>query len=886
MTLTLFKASALGADKEVLSVGDGLTLPQVVSLTALDARTVRVVFSRAISFHQFESQALNPSSYQLWRPFDSSKLPVIRCDRVDGVTVDLTTAEQLAVDYQGRVSSAVLDEWGNGIDPANNEASFLGIAPSPPTATWLTSLMGLDAGIQEQLHAGFIPDLVAPALANQDPAPFETLVAQDKVIEFDMIDTESGVDVDSVKIWIEGVLAWQNDAPEVGFSGVRTPIVDGHHFAIDQLVDYAEGQTVNVRVYALDQATIVNTLDESYQFNTIGTAPYLQGVAPYSGELDVDPARHIFLDIIDPETGVDAASIWIKVNGLFAWQSQAAGPGFVVNQTSISGGFSFEITYPGGLLPTGANLVQVYAENNAENPDALSTSWIFSTQDTFPPYLTDQDPAPGATGVETTKPITFTVNDDDTVVLATVRIYVRNVLVFNGASFSAGWTQSFFAAGGVNGYSFVVVPDVSERWSEGETVVVSVVAQDAAGGELSATYDFLVGEDVFPFSIYRFLLRSIRTMDRRSPGLLQPLCEEGFDPIWKSLIFDRLTELQNTIYDPTAIDGRWLPWLKAMVGFTRELDFVASETELRKILNGAAAYWDAKPSEFGLWHAIRLVSGNRFRIRDWFDLRMMSDQTYVLELLEDFDPNVVDFGFDHLTGSHANTSGDPTPGYPEDHTIEFGAGDTQLEPFTSDNQYTYLLLDDFPPPYDELNAIREIERCVVGERKVILKRALPTRASGVDGRWMLAGGIGEWTTEVRLVDEPSGTGALNRELIKFLMEQVRNHGERIDIVYLAFLDEFLSAGDTDQWETSGANVQVERFKSARANGPDPRLASSSTGTIRRRFSSARVPQAASSTSKSGALIPITCTGRALISRPTRFHCGAGSRQPRYSSARP
>lgn len=807
MSFNFFKSSALGVDKHLLGDGSGLTQPAVISCVSTGPNTIRVTFNQAMFFHGTESRILDPGGYAVSRQSDGAKLAVLRCLQISDTVIDLSVVDQEAVVYDCTALPVVLDAWGNSMDPASDTDSFLGTAPPAPVATWFTSLMGLDGGMQEAQHAGFIPDLVAPALANQDPAPFETSVDQDKVIEFDIIDTETGVDVDSVIIKVETVIAWQNDAPQAGFTGTRTPIAGGHHYTIDRLVSYGESETINVEVYALDQAVIVNVLDTSYTFVTFGTSPFLENLSPFSGELDVDAGRRVFLDIVDRETGVNAASIWVKLNGLFAWTGGAPGAGFATTQTIVPDGFRFEITPPGAQLPTGSNTIEVYALNNAENPNILNTSYAFSTLDAFPPYLEDQDPSPGATGVETTRPVSFTLSDDDAVVLSTIRVYLRGELVFNGTSFTAGWGQSFYSAGGINGYTFVCVPDPEKRWREGETVEVSITAQDPTGGTLNSVYEFSVGEELFPFSSYRFILKALRTMDKRSPGLLQPLLEEGVDPVWRQQIFDRLTEMQASLYDPTSIDAKWLPWLKSMVGFTRDLNFVASETELRKILHDAVPYWDVKPSELALARAIRLVTGNRFKVRDWFDLRMMVDEVMVTEQLQDFDPNVLDFGFDHLSGSWARTSISGSTGYPWDHIIVFGTADTQLLPFTSETQYEWLLIKEFPT-FPQLEGIHKIEKCVVGDRYLILEEALPVRSGYTYGTWTLAGGLGEWKTEVRIVDEPTGPGVLNRELIKFLMEHVRNHGERIDIVYTAFLDEFLSAGNLDQWTVSGANVTV------------------------------------------------------------------------------
>lgn len=805
MSYLLLNASSFGVDKRLLTVldGYGLELPQVVSFVAIDSRTVRATFSHAMWFHATKSKLLKETTYAITRDSDGAALPILRLDKISDTVVELTTVDQGGVAYTGSVTGEAIDAWGNAIDPAACSDGFTGIAATLPTATWMASMIGLDAGIQAAEQIGFLPDLDPPYISYQSPAPYETSVSQTKVIVVDVKDDYTGVDVATVKIWIEGSVVWESDAAKPGWSGTRTPIASGYRYQIAKDVPYPESETVIVRFYAKDAAKIPNVLDETWQFVTVGTAPLLENRDPAPGETDVDPARHVWLDIVDPDSGVNESTIWIKLNGVYAWNLGAPGVGFTVNKTTIVGGFRFDIVPPGGKLGSGPNAVWVYAKNNAENPLTLNTGYSFIALDVFPPYLSGQDPAPGAIGVETTRPVALTFNDDVGVVLSSIRVYIRDELVFNGTSFTAGWLQSFYEVGGVNGFSLVCVPDPDKRWREGEVVRVSAIASDTSGGSLSSLYDFSCGEELFPFSSYRFVLQSIREMDKRSPGLLQPIMEEGIDDVWLERIFNRLTELQATIYDPAAIDPRWLPWLKAMVGFGRDLEFQATEHELRKILLNASLYWDEKPTELGIRRAIRLVTGNHFRIRDWFDLRFMVDEATVAEQLQDFDCDALGFDIDLLQGTRARSSVSGSTGYPWDHIVVFATEDYQLLPFQSEDQYQWLLIKS-SPLYPLNEGVHRIEKCVVGERYLILRDPLPSRTAYNYMTWTLAGGMAEFTTEVRLVDELTGDGAVNRALVRFLVEQVRQHGERIDLVYTAFLDEFVAPGELDQWTVSGS----------------------------------------------------------------------------------
>lgn len=71
-----------------------------------------------------------------------------------------------------------------------------------------------------------------------------------------------------------------------------------------------------------------------------------------------------------------------------------------------------------------------------------------------------------------------------------------------------------------------------------------------------------------------------------------------------------------------------------------------------------------------------------------------------------------------------------------------------------------------------------------------------------DGRdpWMIAA-ADTYESNLRIVDE----GDLNRTLVVNLLKLMRASGERWEITYLSFLDQFISDGDDSQWQKSVAD---------------------------------------------------------------------------------
>lgn len=801
MAFNFFNSSSYGVDGHALVQGDGTSRPLIQSVTPINSNKIRVAFDRDIDFHIVFSIAQNPVTYKIERVSDDARLWVLRVEKVDEQTVDLLTLQHEAVDYRITVSPELNDAWGNAIDPAGDSTTYTGLATSEASPTWMASLFGVEAGMQEEQQVGFLPDLDPPYLDNQNPAPAQPNVPRATDIEFDILDDRSadtGVDIDTVKVWIEGVLAWENDAPQPGFSGVRSAIAGGENFVIDPSAIFPESAIISVRVQAYDLASIPNLLDTTYEFNTAGTEPYLANQDPQPLEFDVDPSGPIQFDILDPETGVDPASIWIRVNGDYAWFAGAPQAGFAVNRISIADGYRF-IIQKSGLLPTGSNSVEVYAENQAELPDALHTTYTFTTVDILAPRLVDVDPYAGQTDVVRTTPIVFTIVDDAEVVQASIRIVVNDSLVYNGVTdtFADGWGASIKTGTPSTGFSFSLIRE--EEWEDGEEVFVGVIASDPTGLTMNEAYSFVIESEVeFPFSSYRFIIRSIREKDEKSPGLIQKFMEM-IDRRWKGRIFDRATELA-TLYDPQRIDAKWLPWLKAHVGFTRDLSFEPSVNELRAVIQDGVQLWNDKPAELSLVDAIRMCTGNRYRIGNFFDFRIQSDWTCIGEQLQDFDPHVLDFDHDIWAGDKVRTSISGSTGYPWDHYFVFAAN--QIPNFSYERQFSHIVIDSFVG-YPDLVGIWEIEKCLVGDDVLITKEALPVRSGYNYGRFRLLGGMSEFRTEVRVVDDPTGDRPINRDLLVFLMSQVRAMSERVDIVFVDFLDQFINAGDTDQWSATG-----------------------------------------------------------------------------------
>jgi hypothetical protein len=610
------------------------------------------------------------------------------------------------------------------------------------------------------------------------------------------------------------------------------------------------------------------------------TPPTLQNQAPAPGDISVPVDTNIVLELVDA-AGINAASVILKVNGTAAWQADAQQPGFSVTKTPIAGGFRYTIN-PDADLPEAPITIAVYAADTLSN--VLDTSYGWSTvPDESAPELVRLNPSIEEKDVQAGRGVRLGIIDDFGVVDASIQIWIRDVPAYYLGSFQSGFTGSIKAPNTENGFEFLIIPDEALRWSQNERISVRVVAKDAALNLLDATY-FFTGElaPEQPFSVYRFIMQAVRDHDEQSPGLLSAICE-AFDQVWSDAMFERTSELPDLL-DPDRIPSRWLPWLKSQVGFTRDLSFEPTEEELRRVIKGGVELWNDKPAEEAVRDAIRLVTGNRFLIRDYFDLRFEVDKVRVLEELEDFDPNVLLFSPNAFLQVQQLRTCISSAVWPCTH--EFWFTDPAIPNFTDPKQFTHLLIANHP--VTGLTGIYQIDQLFVGEKRGYIDGTpgFPVQTATV-GPAKLLNVPGDYTTEIRLVDPGvgdlayralassftvgqrvigqdsgaigeivadaligAGTGILtlrhligrfepnesiidtltgaatvdakladttylgeqfrivNRELLDFLVSQVRAFGERYDVIFVDFIDQFITPGDLELWDTSLSGVTV------------------------------------------------------------------------------
>ena len=234
-------------------------------------------------------------------------------------------------------------------------------------------------------------------------------------------------------------------------------------------------------------------------------APYLDNLNPVPGQVDVDYSTTILLDILDDTSGVDDASVWIRVDGSYAWRLGVAQPGFTVTKAVLPKGFRYQIhrtaVFPGAY----AVLVEVHADDLAAIPNSLTTSYSFRTiGDSQAPFLRNRNPGVDVGGVGATQSFAFDVLDDYSGV-APLSLY----FFVNGAPAYVGPTRSWVApfdgyvgrVEDVDGYDGYHVRIDHAAFPASSRVDLRVVARDGQGNVLDETYGFWIAPAIVSVAV-------------------------------------------------------------------------------------------------------------------------------------------------------------------------------------------------------------------------------------------------------------------------------------------------------------------------------------------------------------------------------------------------
>ncbi|GEM_PF-5324450 len=365
-------------------------------------------------------------------------------------------------------------------------------------------------------------DLLPPYVQNENPQPGEVNVPRNTNIYFEVVDDQSGVNLGSVDVTVEGNLIVDDGVAQLGYAVTITPIANGYSFDYDPSTDFAYGQVVDVSIDAADNATPPNVMATyNYSFTIINvndtTAPVVQNENPAPGAINVPVNTNVYLEIVDAGTGVDLNTVNITVEGATIVVNGVVQPGYTVAVNPIANGYNFDYD-PTVDFPANATInVSVDAADLMTPPNVMPTyNYSFDTLDTIPPQLAlvnPSDPDNGATNVPVTSNITFRFNE----AMNQGTLGADTVVTTGSVSGTIGGTFTTTATS--------VTFNPTNNFVAGEviTATVNTNAQDLAGNGLDGDRDGVAeGSPVDDYTISFTVAAAGDTTPPNAPVVISP----------------------------------------------------------------------------------------------------------------------------------------------------------------------------------------------------------------------------------------------------------------------------------------------------------------------------------------------------------------------------
>ncbi|MCI0511928.1 carboxypeptidase regulatory-like domain-containing protein [candidate division KSB1 bacterium] len=241
-------------------------------------------------------------------------------------------------------------------------------------------------------------DRETPYFTEIYPAPNSRQVPINSRIQLDVLDRQSGVNRNSIKMWLN-----DQSVPNLEIKG------DSAHYQIsyfpEQPFDY--NQTMQVKVRATDLVAPISNPDSiSWTFTTSNDLdtlpPYIRDEKPGRNAENVAPETEISLTIVDEQSGVDPNSIELWISGHQVEPTKDIAP----RQVKLN----YQPLQP---FPYNAHIpLEIKASDFARNPNRIHAQYAFQIQvDTMPPLIANFLPPQDAVVTQSRPQIQFDVFD-------------------------------------------------------------------------------------------------------------------------------------------------------------------------------------------------------------------------------------------------------------------------------------------------------------------------------------------------------------------------------------------------------------------------------------------------------------------------------------------
>ena len=253
--------------------------------------------------------------------------------------------------------------------------------------------------------------------------------------------------------------------------------------AFDLVFDYTPGSTVDTNIAELGTGNdiIASVEDLSLVLPTDSGDPYFDSYNPLNGAIDIAVEAAISYNMKDDMSGVDESTRAATINQGSGAVAETVSSSCVTTNTNRVPQCS-AIINPAGYFPY-LQLISVYAEFcdlGDPTQHCTNTTWSFTTEDDVDaPYVENENPADGDTGVVVDTDIVFRIKDykNDAGVIPGLGVDIDTVVVVvDGITYTLAGPNFFAVAGSPENYQITIDPAVD--FPENYLVTVSVDADD------------------------------------------------------------------------------------------------------------------------------------------------------------------------------------------------------------------------------------------------------------------------------------------------------------------------------------------------------------------------------------------------------------------------
>ena len=328
-----------------------------------------------------------------------------------------------------------------------------------------------------------------PQISGRFPQPAATGQPRTANIVFTAADADSGIDITSVDVTVNGISAVQNGSGTTGYVFSYTATNGGFICTVNPETDFTYEQAITVTAAFRDNSANKNRYTTTWTFTveSDSTAPILTALSPSPNASGINTNSLISMQLSD-ESGLDNATVLLAVNGQTALSNGSFlapynGP---LSQMSSSGGIiSLTVDSSSPFPYKSTNTISLSARDSAGN--LLTTNYSFIIQaDDIDPLIGGLSPGNGSSGIANNAIISMDITDNSAVDPASIIVQIQT----NGSSWTTAYLSGSFSTGFTgglttisNGYRLSFKPD--NDFAFNTAVNLKITAQDMEGNSVS-----------------------------------------------------------------------------------------------------------------------------------------------------------------------------------------------------------------------------------------------------------------------------------------------------------------------------------------------------------------------------------------------------------------